>query len=357
MNAGRTWGRMRAQLGYRWYRLKLENRHWKVELPDGSAGFGVVGDWRAVTHFSRYWLGCPDLSGVKIRRGVNGRDAGKVLNDMVSRYGMAVVHPSVTATGLKGVELQWPSLVELQIPIEATWEEQRAEWGKSVKGDLGRIKREGYRGVISRDISRVERFYREFYEPSMRLIHGANAYLFSSKDLHSIFRSQGEMLEIWRGDEWVGGEIYKLDDGVLVACALAWRAGAVSERRKGIVGALFVEKLKRALELGAKTLRLGGVPPYLEDGLMFFKTKWGARLMPSAMREHTWRVVINPDHPATRDFFRRYSLLYRRGDEAGFHVLSEKESADVPVAAKLQDGIHGWHDLDALKVFRRSSCG
>lgn len=247
----------------------------------------------------------------------------------------------------------WPSLVELQIPIEATWEEQRAKLGKTVKGDLWRIKHEGYRGVISRDLSRVERFYREFYVPSMRAMHGANAYMFSLKVLHRVYRNQGEMLEIWRGDEWVGAELYKVDDGVLVACALGWRGGTVSERRKGIVGALYVERLKRAVELGVKTVRLGGVPPYLEDGLMYFKTKWRAQLMPEEMRKHMWRVVIDPDHPATRDFFGRYSLVYRRTGEEGFHVLSEKEPGDVPVVARLRDGIHGWQNLDGLKASRR----
>ncbi|MCC5025775.1 MAG: hypothetical protein J6386_24675 [Candidatus Synoicihabitans palmerolidicus] len=91
-----------------------------MELADGRAGFGVIGDWRAVTHFSRYWLGNRELASLRIRRGFNGRNVGKTMNRMVSRYGIAVADPSLAATGLKQIELRWPSLVELQIPMGAT---------------------------------------------------------------------------------------------------------------------------------------------------------------------------------------------------------------------------------------------
>lgn len=77
----------------------------------------------------------------------------------------------------------------------------------------------------------------------MRALHGADAYEFSRQALRSIFGSCGEMLEVWRGDEWVGGQIYKFNDGVFVSCALGWREGAHRERKEGVVGALYITQI------------------------------------------------------------------------------------------------------------------
>ena len=338
---------VKSWVGYQWYLFKRRRLYSRVTRIDGERGFCAIGDKRAVSHFSRYWLGSgPRL---RIRPGITFQGGAKLMDRMVSRYGIVVASSDVAAKCSVGIELAWPRLVELTLPLASSWERFRSELSKSAVSDLQLVRRHNYERKVVSDESRVLAFHRSHYAPSMREMHGDDAYIFSQSSMLEIFRGTGEMIEVWRDNRWVASFIYKFEKKEVTLCALGWINGDRDERQHGVVSALYVFAIQRAYELGAVAINFGGVPPYLEDGLVFYKTKWGAQLAPEKMRDRVWRVVIDPEHEACRDFFRRYSLLVRSPEADRFDVLSERPRDQVPVAKKLGAGIREWMNLDRLK--------
>ncbi|MCC5025776.1 MAG: hypothetical protein J6386_24680 [Candidatus Synoicihabitans palmerolidicus] len=59
--------------------------------------------------------------------------------------------------------------------------------------------------------------------------------------------------------------------------------------------------MNRTLERGVHWTG-GGASPYLENGLLRFKAKWGPRLFERSAKGAEWQVVFDPDHAGCRRF-------------------------------------------------------
>ncbi len=312
--------RLRQVTGYAWHRFKMRHTHWRVERRDGSAGFCAYGEERAVVHFARYYLGSAD--DVVVRRGWHRGDFTAHMRAMTRRYGLAVASDQEVPAGVAAEALAWPWLVAMTITLPATMAEYRRGLNDSAQADVKRIIKQGFRCEVSRDAAKAKEFYHRYYLPSMTSRHGADAYLFGEEDMLALLMEGAFLLEVWRGEEWVSAVLCRHAAEGVAMLRLGWRNGDEDVYRQGAVAALYWLTVAWSVEHGARRLFLGGAAPYLEDGLLVFKSKWGARLDFDASDFNVWRVLTEPAHPVCRAFLATHSVVFKNEAAKRFEVLS-----------------------------------
>ena len=331
---------LKSKLGYRWHIYRTNREYWTVESGQGD-GLCAIGDRRIVTHFSRYFL--EPKSGIKVRRGWHARGAGRWVDQMSTRYGLVVADPRIPLKSpLRGVEIRWPSSVELQVPLAGSWAEYERGLISSAKSDLRRVRRAGFRFVESRDLTLLRQFYDQHHVPSMRARHGDGGYVGDWTEFSNLLTQGGEWFQVWKGSEWVGGYLASVTEDGYRLRRFGWKNGDANLRRNGIIVACYVFGIRRAIEMGKSTLWLGSAPAYLEDGLMRFKAKWGARLAPANARSPIWRAVLDPNHRTCVRFFQRRSLMVPDSASGTFDVFSGRSLARGEVPGKLSYDMGKW---------------
>ncbi len=337
--------RLRSRAGYELHLLRTRHTHWVVQSRDGKAGFGMFGDARAAAHFARHYLG--DGEARSIRRGYHGFDFTRRAHALADEFGLAVLGRITAPRALAPDLLTLPSLIGLRLALPDSLEAFVRGLTSSAKSDMARVRIAGFRHEISRDPSLVPEFQQRFHEPSMRSRHGDDGYIFSTESLReSMTRDGAELLRIFRGDEWVAGLIAKAESDGYRMLRIGWRDGSRELLKGGVLGALYWGSVQRAYELRLPNVLTGASAPYLEDGLFYYKTKWGARLDRPESKYESWQLLLKPAHPACRKFLEARSLIVPDAGQ-GFVVLSHCDPEAIKGIDIHRDRISAWYRLQA----------
>jgi len=330
-------------IGYRWYRFKMRHTHWCVTRSDGTGGFCVYGDTHAVTHFARNYLG--NMDDIVVRRGWHRSDFTSHMRKMAGKYGLAVASGQSVPAQVEAEALNWPWLVPITISLPATVAEYRKKLGRSAQSDLRRINKQGFHLKITRAEARLKEFFHRYYLPSMLKKHGADAYLFTEKELMEMLGDGAFLVEVWREDEWVSGVLCKHDGFEMRMMRAGWRDADESIYRQGALSSMYWLTITWCIEQGLKRVNLGGVPPYLEDGLLAYKSKWGLSLNYELCGFNSWRVWVDPKHAACRAFFATHSVVVKNETAQRFEVVSGRAREAVP-CAEIHAQIETWRRID-----------
>ena len=100
---------------------------------------------------------------------------------------------------------------------------------------------------------------------------------------------------------------------------------------------------------GHATMNLGGTRAFLSDGILFYKTKFGARFRPQGTRGFVLKPLSFP-----RDwenfFFTRNPMLYRDGGLISGAIFIDNEDVSPARLRKAIDAIPEVPDLHRLDV-------
>lgn len=340
--------KLKSTLGYKWHLYQRENLHWRVETGDGKLGFCAYGDEEIISHFRRNFLDADQP--VVVKRGWHGPKLAKHVGEMVQRFGIVIADKNLHFPANRYFEVLWPARIKSKIFLPEKWVDFCAGLSKSARNDLWRFRKLELRCVVSRDRARLAEFHRAYFIPSMIASHGGDARSKDFRFIAGLFDRGGELVEIWRGDEWVGGYVGQRLGNDYHFRILGWRGGEVTLRQDGIVAAMYIFAIQRAIEGGVSRFHAGGSSPYLENGLLVFKSKWGAQLEMLGSEIPSWRVLIDPKNPAVKRFFSNHSLLVRNHELGCFDVISDRDPAEVNVRPGISAGIGAWRNLDSLSV-------
>ena len=153
----------------------------------------------------------------------------------------------------------------------------------------------------------------------------------------------------------MGGYIGRFNGDTFHYNVLGWKEGAPELRRAGLVSALYLNALKRAIRRGMRHFRMGGIPPYLEDGLLIYKSKWNGRLDVARSDFVSWRVGIDPSQPSIQRFFQQNSLIIKNSEKGCFDVIGDKNPADLFLRPEVAKSIGSWRKLASLEASKTAS--
>lgn len=155
-------------------------------------------------------------------------------------------------------------VLELNKPIEEITKKNR---------DLKKIKK--YQYEVFTDLDSLKFFYEKMHVPYIRKRFANSAQIKNFNEFKKTL-SNGELLLIKIDDKFVSGVLCEMKGGVYY-----WlRVGALDESyvKEGALSAAYYFGIIRAKEKNAKGIDFGMSRPFLSDGVLRHKRKWGARI-------------------------------------------------------------------------------
>ncbi len=337
--------RLRSICGLRFHRWRESRRHHLVRSTDGSSGFAAFGCPWTIPHLTREYLGeeTDQPRGPQTRLLL--RDPVGSARRLARELGLVVYHPNALPDALRAEVLPLRALVNLEIELPAAFPDYTAAITSGIRGDLQKIRRENYRATSTRDLSALGAFERDYYLPSTDKRHGAAGIRAPLAPLVAgIPPGRAELNQVFQDQDWVAGNLCEDSDDGYRLWGLGWKNGEPGLLRKGAATAVYWFSIQRAHALGRRRVLPGGASPYLDDKLLEYKGKWGARLAPGTDSYQVRHLLLDPAHPATRRYLDTHALLILR-DATSYFVVGGRSPDEVPAFRHQAGRISAWFRL------------
>lgn len=315
--------------------------HIVVETVDGRAGFALFGGWKARHRFERLYLGA--TTPLPVRPIFHRTATADDCRAMARRYGMVVFCGASAPAELAGDLLSIPYMVDMELTTPTAFEGPAARWTSSVKDNLRRIRKARFSHDVQPGDACVPEFCSQMLQPATEIRHGAEAYVATERDLLRFARTDGgEILRVFQDGKWVAANLNQARPDGYFLCKIGWRQGDPSLLKTGAVSAVYWFSLQRAAALGLPRVYLGGTMPLLDDGVLRYKSTWGARLSRDGRDWGAFHLLLDPSHADCRRFLRTHSLIAR--DVKGEYVIFSGGTPEtVGVQPDLLASISRWY--------------
>jgi hypothetical protein len=171
-------------------------------------------------------------------------------------------------------------------------------------------RRERYAVAYSTEPRDVLRFYEGFYRPYVAARYGAGAVLVDEPRFFAVAR--GMTLAMLQADgEWVAGILFRLRGSTL---GLGWFGSASAELRSGASEVLDAAVIDHAVSRGARRVVLGHSRPSLADGVVRYKSRFGAVLRPTRFPQQVIGLEPRRVSPAMAAAIQRARFVVFDGD-------------------------------------------
>ena len=155
---------------------------------------------------------------------------------------------------------------------------------KDAKGDLRVARRFDYRFENVENDQALHEFFYKMLLPTVKSRYKERAFLPKFENIQHIYQN-GVLIAAYLDDEWVGAHLLDIEGTDSIRSAnLGWRNGADEWRKKGLIASLYNQTFIWAQENGFIKLNMGSSQPFVNDGPLNFKLKWGATMMPLEVR-------------------------------------------------------------------------
>ena len=172
----------------------------------------------------------------------------------------------------------------------------------SIKRDVRRLTRSGLTYVVTTDPEAIASFYHTMCLPYARRAHGNRAMLTPWEEFSSELDC-AELIQVQRNGETIAGNLLvDLGERRVRARALGVKNGDLEYVQLGAVVALYYFMVEHLLEKGCEKIHFGASRPFLKDGVLGFKKKYGARIVDRD--RHVFRVNVARYSDGAKSFLR-----------------------------------------------------
>ena len=209
---------------------------------------------------------------------------------------------------------EWTGLT-LTVPEDTS---ELTQSSRSLKEDLRVVRRNKLTADFTQATADFEFFYHTMYIPFMVKRHGKQAIVRDIEQLRRRFH-QGGLLWVRQNDQPIAGAIFQRRDQVLRLLVVGTTNGEWAPVKAGALAALYLFVLKHAKERGCKLVDIGGSRPSLNDGLLRYKLKWGAKLTENIEIHYDFLVHWNRLSRPVISFLSNTPLIFR--DQSGLSAM------------------------------------
>jgi hypothetical protein len=224
---------------------------------------------------------------------------------------------------------------------------------RRVNGDIRRIRKHQLSYEITRDRRSFDDFYYNMYVPYISKTFGNTAYVYSYRHQKRLFHFC-DLILIKQEDRVIAGQFiwYDGDDPPFLE-SVGIRDGDRQHVQNGAACALYHFAYQYLHEQGYRTVTVGWSKPFLNDGVLQFKRKWGEVI--TYHRFWGTGLMVASLTPATKSFLCNNPFIFKRDDLLYAAVFVD---ADKPLTADdLQeiekDYLHA--GLSGLTIYRLPS--
>ena len=187
---------------------------------------------------------------------------------------------------------------------------ERIQRSDGIKSDVRKIYENRLVCDTTADPIALERFYWDMYAPYARQGFGDKAIYMSYEQMKAGLKNP-ELLRVNQdGQTLAGMVILHPENSVPHWWILGMRDGDRSLVKQGVLAALYLFGVQHLKDRGYQRALLGGVRPFLTDGILQYKRKWGARLLAGDDGDPHWlMVVVTQSTSAVRGFLKACPLV------------------------------------------------
>ena len=187
---------------------------------------------------------------------------------------------------------------------------ERIQRSDGIKSDVRKIQENGLSCDTTCDPIELELFYWDLYVPYARRGYGDKAIYMDYEQMWSGLKNP-VLLRIKKDGQTVAGMvILQPENAVPHWWLLGIRNGDRNLVKQGVLAALYLFGIRYLEERGYARALLGGVRPFLTDGVLQYKRKWGARLIAGDDGDPHWFLVaITQPTRAVREFLKACPLI------------------------------------------------
>lgn len=210
----------------------------------------------------------------------------------------------------------------------------------NIQNDMRRIRRHKYEPVVSHGDEDFDLFYHNFYLPLSKARYGKLLVVRPAHDLRQRVR-RGGILWVRRDKQRVAALLFEEKEGTLDSLAVGSLDGDPRLIKEGAIAALYYFIIELARMRGCRMIDFRGSRPSLRDGVLRYKSKWGAILYDKADSYHDLFVRWGHVNEVVKEFVSHTPLIFR--DNGGLSALIGNEN---PSEHELWiDGLRQWYRL------------
>jgi hypothetical protein len=194
----------------------------------------------------------------------------------------------------------------------------------SLQSDLRRIRKNSLNFEIRNEIDQLDNFYQNMYIPYISKAHANRAVLMDYDFIVREFQ-KCDLLLIKKENSYIAGCLISYSEHEPRLWSLGVKDANISYIHDGAIGALFCFAVRHLRERGYKKVNFGLSRPFLNDGVLRYKKKWGLKII-SADRIG-YMITLLSLEDATRGFLYNNPFIFQNGDKRFIGAVFVKRDA------------------------------
>lgn len=212
-----------------------------------------------------------------------------------------------------------PAWVQLFFPLDADPVRIAQRLGSWVKRDIRSIISKGLTYEITHDSYWFDEFYDKMYIPHIQARHGNTGIVRGRKRLRYYF-DNGCIMLVKRGEKLLGGCLMMPVEDVLMWPFLGVIDGSREAIKEGGATALYWFVMNWAFESGFKSINFGHCRPFITDGVLRYKLKWGMRITNDDDAVRDIAIKVNPNSIQGKRFLAQNPFLHLHNEQLMVHT-------------------------------------
>jgi hypothetical protein len=236
--------------------------------------------------------------------------------------------PSFLTKGLKKNYFQVPCWIrgEIDIPDDSSIENRNS----SLQSDMRRIKKFGLSFEITNEEARLKSFYLDMYLPYITSRYGNTAIIEKYPVIKKEF-PECDLILVKSGNQEIAGGLIARNRSKARLFCFGIKDGNPDYVRIGAIGALYHFSIQYLKEKGFRKVNFGGSRPFLRDGVLIYKRKWGLKL--AGESENVFIIKLLKKADGTKGFLVNNPFIFKdhkKFMEAIFvdHITDENSLVD-----------------------------
>lgn len=245
--------------------------------------------------------------------------------------------------------LRLPQWVKQRLAVAPRWAQVVEGLPRFTRRGVSRyLRKYGYTGRVNATEEALDQFYHRLYEPHVRRRYRDGAVVVEKRRFMALARGC-KLVELVHDGEVIGANLMRAS-GQAMFILWCGQSDLVRDKDlKGATDALDYFCLLHAFQSGCGMLDFGPSRPRLNDGVMMYKAKWGAVLVPGRVPKPAMLVVPARTTPAVIALLARNHFVTRTRRGLCGNILVE---GDPLTAGRIEDLVATYRPpgLDRLRL-------
>ena len=168
-----------------------------------------------------------------------------------------------------------PELITTRVDISEPLKNIYKNLKKSAKEDIRKVKKNEFIYEISHDVNKLKLFFYKMYLPYSYRKFGNLAVCANFYAIRHLFDRGSKLMLIKLNDKYVSGSLLFMRHNTLFGTHAGVIDNNIDYLKKGAATANYYFSMIWAKEIGAKFIDFGTCKPFLNDGILQYKKKWG----------------------------------------------------------------------------------